>query len=171
MRVDRCNDVKQSGDYDEAGAVVGRGDLDGICAEAKLAADEIEESAAEITGKAQHIQNILGAGEKLALHGDAEDEHAAYGEKQQGSANPFALHEMPCSGEKPACQERSVLESCGGRGLRGGCRHFFLILHEGAAARPPRESGLKAYFAIGGSFRKSAMCWLRKDSSAGLAPA
>jgi hypothetical protein len=134
MGVYGSDDIEQAGDDDETGSVVGSGDLNGVSAEAELATDQVKESAAEVAGEAEHVKNVLGAGEELALHGEAEDEHAADGDQEQAAAEPFALNEVTRTGNEPAGQQRSILEAlrlgfgswCG---LRGGCRHFFLILH------------------------------------------
>lgn len=104
MGIDRCDDVEQAGYNDKAFTVVGCRDLYGIRTKAKLAADQVKEAASEIACEAQHIQNVLGAGVKLALHGNSEYEHAADSKEQQRSANPFALHKVPCSGHEPASQ-------------------------------------------------------------------
>lgn len=105
------NDIEQSSDDNEAGAVVGCGDLNGISAQTHLTANQIEETAAKIAGEAEHIQDGLSTGVELALHRDAEDKHAADCEQEQCAANPFALYEMARPWQEPASQKRPVLEA------------------------------------------------------------
>src|SRR5271165_3124656 len=94
MGVYGSDDIEQTGDDDEAGAVVGGSDLDGVRAEAELAADQIKKAAAQVAGDAEHVEDVLGAGEELALHGESEEEHAPDGSEEQAAANPFALNEV-----------------------------------------------------------------------------
>ena len=134
MGVNGSDDIEQAGDHDKSGAVVGGCDLDGVRAEAELAADEVKKTASEVAGKAEHFEDVLGAGVELALHGEAEEEHASDSGEKQAAANPLALNEVSRSGNEPAGQEGAVLEARrmgfgGCSGLGGRCRHFFLILH------------------------------------------
>ena len=46
------------------------------------AANDIEESAAEVAGQAEHLEDVVGVGVELALHGEAEREHADDGDRE-----------------------------------------------------------------------------------------
>lgn len=111
VSVDGGDDVEQAGDNDEAGAVIGGGDLHLIRTEAEHSAGDKEKAVTEVAGKAEGIEDVMRAGVELALHGDAEGKHANDGDGNQRSPPPFAQEEVTGAGDQPSCNERPVSKS------------------------------------------------------------
>ena len=114
MRINRGNHVQQTGHHDEARAVVANRNRDLIGAQTEEAGRQIEQAIAQIASQAQQVQHILGAHVELALHCQAQSEHAQDRQSQQGSASPLAQQKMPGARNQPARNERQINKAaCG----------------------------------------------------------
>jgi len=106
VSVDGRDDIEEAAYDDELGAVVGGGDLDGRGAEIEDTGEDVEDSVADITGEVEDVQDLSGVRRvDLAFEREAQGEHSEDRDGDETSANPFAKHEMTCSGDKPACDE------------------------------------------------------------------
>ena len=120
--VDGGNEVEQTGNDHELGAVVGGDQLDGALAEREDAGDDVEEASAKVAGEAQHFEGVAGVGHvDLGLHGEAQGKHDGDRDKQEEGADPVTGEKVTGAGHQPAEEERGVGEAGGfwwSRGLR-----------------------------------------------------
>ena len=137
MRIDGGDDVQQARDNDETGAVVAGGDGNLIGAQTGGAADQVEQAVAEIAGQAEHVKNVFCARVELALHGDADGEHAHDGCGKQSAAAPLAQQKMARAGHQPACDQREIHKpaSLVLFLVLGICHALLTISHEGSGIR------------------------------------
>ena len=124
MCVDGGDDVEEAGDYDEARAPIGYGELNGICAKAHGATDDVEEAAAEIAEQAEDFEDVVGVGVELALHRKPDGKHADDGDGEQSAATPFAKQKVSRAGDEPAGDQGKEYKAVLSALLRNG----FLVL-------------------------------------------
>src|SRR5580658_7047103 len=127
VRIHGGDHVEQAGHHDEARAPVRGGHLHGIRAQAQSSADEVEQSVAEVACQAEEFQYLVGIGVDLALHSDAQGEHAQDRYGKQRAASPFAQQEMAGSGNQPAGNQSQIDEAL----LRWLSRAGILVLLSG----------------------------------------
>src|SRR5215475_7498881 len=109
MRVNRRNDVEQSGNNDEFGSIIRSCKLHSPMSQIHNSTQDVEQSTPKIASKAQHFQHIARIRLiQLALHHDAKCEHAGDGDKEQHSANPMSGQHMTETGDEPAKNKRNI---------------------------------------------------------------
>jgi len=110
VRIDGGDEVEQSGNDDELGAVVGGHQLYSGLSEGKDARHEIREAGADVREEPEHVEGVAGIGQvDLGLHGNAESKHQTNGGEQQDGTDPVPGEQVSGSGNQPAKQKGGIL--------------------------------------------------------------
>ena len=117
MGVDCGDQVEQTADDQELGAVVAESDRDGACSPAHHSGENIEQAEPELAGEAEDIEDVASAGRvNFALQAETDQVHAEDRGEEEKATSPFAEEQVAGAGYEPSRQQNQ----CGEAGFLSG---------------------------------------------------